>query len=112
VRAGFPGIPSGMGKLFYKAVGMGVSVLGGILASAIFRRVWREATDEDEAPSATDARRSWSEVLIAAALQGAIFAVVKAVLDRGTATAARELTGTWPGEGDEGDAAAEAGGAK
>jgi hypothetical protein len=101
-----------MGKLLYKAIGMGVSVLGGILASAIFRRVWREATDEDEAPSATDARRSWSEVLIAAALQGAIFAVVKAVLDRGTATAARELTGTWPGEGDEGDEAAEAGGAE
>jgi uncharacterized protein DUF4235 len=101
-----------MGKLLYKAIGMGVSVLGGILASAIFRRVWREATDEDEAPSATDARRSWSEVLIAAALQGAIFAVVKAVLDRGTATAARELTGTWPGEGDEDDEAAEAGGAE
>jgi uncharacterized protein DUF4235 len=98
-----------MGKLLYKAIGMGVSVLGGILASAIFRRVWREATDEDEAPAATDARRSWSEVLIAAALQGAIFAVVKAVLDRGTATAARELTGTWPGEGDE---AAEAGSAE
>ena len=50
--------------------------------------------------------------MVAAALQGAIFAVVKAVLDRGTATAARELTGTWPGEGAEGDEAAEAGGAK
>jgi hypothetical protein len=97
-----------MGKLFYKAIGMGVSVLGGIVASAIFKRVWREATDEDEAPAATDARRSWSEVLIAAAIHGAIFAVVKAALDRGSATAARELTGTWPGDGDEGDAAAEA----
>jgi hypothetical protein len=101
-----------MGKLLYRAIGVGVSVLGGIVASAIFKRVWREATDEDEAPAATDARRSWSEVLIAAALQGAIFAVVKAVLDRGTATAARELTGTWPGDGDEGDEAAEAGRAK
>ena len=101
-----------MSKLLYKVISIGASVLGGILAGAIFKRVWRVTADEDEAPSATDARRSWSEVLIAAALQGAIFAVVKAVLDRGTATAARELTGTWPGEGDEGDAAAEAGGAK
>jgi hypothetical protein len=32
--------------------------------------------------------------------------VVRAVLDRGIATAARELTGTWPGDGNEGDAAA------
>ena len=105
-----------MSKLLNRAISVGVSlgasVLGAVVAGAVFKRVWRVATDEDEAPSATDARRSWSEVLIAAALQGAIFAVIKAVLDRGTATAARELTGTWPGDGDEGDAAAEAGGAK
>lgn len=105
-----------MSKLLYRAinagVSVGVSVLGAIVAGAVFKRVWRVATDEDEAPSATDARRSWSEVLIAAALQGAIFAVIKAVLDRGTATATRELTGTWPGDGGEGDAAAEAGHAK
>jgi hypothetical protein len=101
-----------MSKLLNRAISvgvrLGVSMLGAVVAGAVFKRVWRVATDEDEAPSATDARRSWSEVLIAAALQGAIFAVIKAVLDRGTATAARELTGTWPGDGDAGDAAAEA----
>jgi Protein of unknown function (DUF4235) len=96
-----------MGKLFYRAISMGVSVLGGIVAGAIFKRIWKLAAHEEEAPSATDARRSWSEVLLAAALQGAIFAAVKAALDRGTATAARELTGTWPGEGDEGESAPE-----
>ena len=101
-----------MSKLLYKVISIGASVLGGILAGAIFKRVWRVTADEDKAPSATDARSSWSEVLIAAAIHGAIFAVVKAALDRGSATAARELTGTWPGDGDEGDAAAEAGGAK
>jgi predicted metal-dependent enzyme (double-stranded beta helix superfamily) len=94
-----------MGKLVYKAISMGVSVLGGIVAGAIFKRIWKLAAHEEEAPSATDARRGWSEVLIAAALQGAVFAVVKAALDRSTATAARELTGTWPGDGDGGDAA-------
>ena len=90
-----------MNKLLYRAISMGVSVLGGIVASAIFNRIWRLAAHEDEAPSATDARRGWPEVLIAAALQGAIFAVVRAALDRGSATAARQLTGTWPGEGDD-----------
>lgn len=80
---------------------MAVSVLGGVVAGAIFKRIWKVAAHEEEAPSATDARRGWGEVLTAAALQGAVFAVVKAVLDRGTATATRGLTGTWPGEGDK-----------
>ncbi len=43
-------------------------------------------------------RRGWREVLLAAALQGAIFAVVKAALDRGAAEGTRQLTGFWPGE--------------
>jgi uncharacterized membrane protein len=97
-----------MGKLLYRAIGSAVSVAGGLAATAIFHRIWRVAADEEEAPSATDPRRSWSEVLIHAALDGAIFAVVRAVLDRGIATAARDLTGTLPGDAAEGAAAAEA----
>jgi predicted metal-dependent enzyme (double-stranded beta helix superfamily) len=90
-----------MTKLPYKLLSLLVSVLGGMLAGVIFKQVWRLTAREEEAPSATDAQRGWREVLIAAALQGAIFAVVKAALDRGTATAARKLTGTWPGDEDK-----------
>ena len=67
-------------KLLYKPVSMLVSVLGGVLAGAIFKRVWKTAAGEDEAPTATDAGRGWREVLLAAALQGAIFALVKAAV--------------------------------
>ena len=41
----------------------------------------------------------WREILLAAALQGAIFAVVQAALDRATAEGTAKLTGEWPGEG-------------
>jgi hypothetical protein len=37
-------------------------------------------------------------VLIAAAIQGAIFAVVKAAIDRGGARAFQRWTGEWPGD--------------
>jgi hypothetical protein len=47
---------------------------------------------------ATDARRGWREILAAAALQGAIYALVKAVIGRGTAEGTRKLTGVWPGK--------------
>lgn len=85
-------------KLVYKPISLLVSVLGGVLAGAIFKKVWQLAAHEDEAPQATDAARSWPEILLAAALQGAIFAVVKAALDRSAAAGTRKLTGTWPGE--------------
>jgi hypothetical protein len=85
-------------KVLYKPVGMLTSVLGGIIAGWIFKRVWKLAAGEDEAPKATDARRSWPEVLTAATLQGAIFALVKAAVDRGTAEGTHKLTGVWPGE--------------
>jgi Protein of unknown function (DUF4235) len=84
-------------KLIYKPVSLLVSVLGGILAGAIFKRVWKLAAGEDETPKATDIRRGFPEVLIAATLQGAIFALVKAALDRGAADATMKLTGFWPG---------------
>jgi Protein of unknown function (DUF4235) len=85
-------------KLLFKPVGMLVSVLGGVLAGAIFRRIWKIAAREDEAPKATDAQRGWWEVLLAAGVQGAIFAVVKAAVDRAAAEGTRKLTGVWPGE--------------
>jgi hypothetical protein len=40
----------------------------------------------------------WGEGLPAAAVQGAIFAVVKASLDRGGARGFEKLTGVWPGD--------------
>jgi hypothetical protein len=46
-------------------------------------------------------------VLTAAALQGAIFAVVQAAVDRGTAAGTRKLTGTWPGDDPVDDGAQE-----
>ena len=84
-------------KLVYKPVSLLVSVLGGMLAGAIFKQIWKLAAREDDAPKATDAQRGWREVLLAAALQGAIFALVKAVIDRGAAEGTRKVTGVWPG---------------
>ncbi len=57
----------------------------------IFKRTWKITAVEDEAPRATDARRSWREVLVAA-FQGAVLALVKAAVDRGAEHTAK-LTG-------------------
>jgi uncharacterized protein YgfB (UPF0149 family) len=88
-------------KLFYKPVSILFGMLGGMLAGAIFKKVWQLAAHEDEAPKATDAGHGWGEVLAAAALQGAVYALVKAAVDRSTAEGTRKLTGIWPGEDSE-----------
>jgi Protein of unknown function (DUF4235) len=85
-------------KLLYKPLGLLFGVLGGIAASAAFRQVWKLATGDDEAPEATDEHRSWRAVLTAATVQGAVFGLVKAAIDRGGAAGFRKLTGTWPGD--------------
>ena len=90
-----------MTKALYKLLSLATSVVGGIVAGAIFKRLWKVTAGEDEAPTATDARRGWPEILVAAALQGAIFAVVQATIERGTAEGTRKLTGVWPGDEDE-----------
>ena len=54
-----------MTKVLYKPMGMLVSVLGGVLAGAIFKQLWKVAFSEDDAPRATDADRSWREILLA-----------------------------------------------
>ena len=41
-------------KLLYKPAAMLVSVLGGVVAGAVFRQVWKVAAREDDAPEATE----------------------------------------------------------
>jgi hypothetical protein len=83
-------------KVVYKPVGTLIGILGGMAASAVFNKVWGRFAGKDEAPDPTDRKASWTEVLIAATIQGAIFGLVKAAVDRGGATGYRKVTGEWP----------------
>ncbi|MFD0417328.1 DUF4235 domain-containing protein [Streptomyces sp. NPDC127108] len=84
-------------RIAYKPVGLVLGAVSGMLAGALFRQAWKKLGHEEDAPDATDEERTWGEVLLAATLQGAIFAAVKAAVNRGGAVATRRLTGTWPG---------------
>ncbi|MFE9020809.1 DUF4235 domain-containing protein [Streptomyces sp. NPDC007808] len=84
-------------KIAYKPVGLALGAVSGMLAGAAFKQTWKMLGHDEDAPDATDEDRTWKEVLTAATVQGAIFAAVKAGVDRAGATATRRLTGTWPG---------------
>jgi hypothetical protein len=87
-----------MAKVIYKPFGLIVGVFAGLVAGAIFKRMWRTVAHEDDAPDATDEGKGWGEVVAAAAAQGAVVGGVKAVMDRAGATGFAWLTGAWPGD--------------
>jgi hypothetical protein len=84
-------------KLLYKPFGLVVGLIGGLAAKRLFKRLWRVASDDD-APNATNGDSSWGQVIIASAMKGAVFGVVKAATDRAGASGYAYLTGTWPGK--------------
>jgi Protein of unknown function (DUF4235) len=83
-------------KLLYRPFGLATGVLGGILAGMVFKQAWRAVAGEEDAPKAVDERRGWREVIVAAAIEGAVFGAVKAAVDRAGAHGFKRITGVWP----------------
>ncbi|GIH78572.1 membrane protein [Planobispora longispora] len=82
-----------MSKVVSRGVSAASGMLGGALAGVIFKQVWKLASGKDDAPQANSEEYGWGEVLLAAAVQGAIFGVVKAAIDRSAARSLHRATG-------------------
>jgi len=80
-----------------------VSILGGLLAGLLARRtfalLWRFV--DDQKPPKPDQRRvSLGKLALALSLEGAVFRLVKGVVDHASRRSFAGLTGRWPGEED------------
>ena len=77
------------------------SILGGLLAGflgkKVFDGVWG-LIDDEEPPEPEHRDVPWVKLILAAALQGAIFRAVRAAADRASRQGFAGLTGTWPGD--------------
>jgi hypothetical protein len=87
-----------MAKVLYAPIGILSGVLGGLIASTIFKQVWKRVAGADDPPTPRQSEYTWKEIVAAAALQGAIFSVVRAIINRGGAKGFERLTGAWPGD--------------
>ena len=78
-----------------------ISLVGGLLAGFISKKVFDliwSLFDDEEAPESAHRDVPWAKLVLAAAVQGAIFRAVKSAADHGSRRAFMRLTGTWPGE--------------
>ena len=87
-------------KILYRPIGLVSSIVGGLLASMVFKQVWQRAApgDQPDPPKPLETEYPVKEILIAATIQGAVYSLVKTVIDRGGAHAFQKWTGEWPGD--------------
>lgn len=85
-------------RVAYRPFGLLAGVFAGLVSGAVFKQVWKHVSGEDDAPDALQSEYRMREVVLAAALQGAIFAATKAAIDRAGARGFTKLTGSWPGD--------------
>lgn len=84
---------SATSKALYKPLSIATSVAGGLLAGKVFTEIWQRVSPSDqEPPEPKDLTRSTREALIAAAIQGLIFGLVRAAVDRAGAKGYRAIT--------------------
>ena len=86
-----------MGKLLFIPVSVAGSLLAGFVSKKIFDGLWG-LVDEEEPPDSKHREIDWRKLLIAAALQGAIFRAVREASDHYGRVAFARTTGTWPGQ--------------
>ena len=76
------------------------SIIGGLLAGFVAKKLFDRAwglIDEEEPPESEHRRISWAKLIVAAALEGAIFRATRVAADHGARRAFAGVTGTWPG---------------
>ena len=86
-----------MGKFLFIPVSVGTGLAAGFVAKKIFDQVW-ELFDAEEPPDSKYREIDVRKLLAAAAVQGAIFRVVKEASDHYGRRASRTSPASWPGE--------------
>jgi hypothetical protein len=86
-----------MAKVLFIPVSVGGGLLAGFISKKVFDQVWG-LIDEEEPPDSKHRDITWAKLLVAAAIQGAIFRAMKEATDHYSRRAFYRTTGTWPGK--------------
>ncbi len=86
-----------MVKILFTPVSIVAGLLAGMIGKRAFDGVWG-LIDDEEAPKPKHREIEWKKLLAALLIEGAIFSLVKGLVDHGARRSFARLTGRWPGE--------------
>lgn len=78
-----------------------ISILSGLIAGTLAKRLFDVLwglVDDEEPPEPEHRDVPWLKLILALAIEGAIFRVVRGAIERGSRQGFAALTGSWPGE--------------
>lgn len=84
-------------KVLFAPIGILAGLAAGFAAQKGFERVWA-LLDNEQAPEVEVRDVSYSKLVLALLVEGAIFRLVKGMVDRGARVGFASVTGSWPGE--------------
>jgi uncharacterized protein DUF4235 len=84
-------------KLAFLPISVGSGLLAGQLAKKLFELFWGRVSDE-EAPKSKHREIALIQLVLALLIEGAVFKLVRGLVDHGTRHGWARLTGSWPGE--------------
>jgi len=86
-----------MDKLLFTPISIGSGLVAGIIGRKLFSVLWG-LVDDEEAPKPEHRRVEPVKLVTALAIEGALFALIRGMVDHGSRHAYLRLTGEWPGD--------------
>ena len=83
--------------VLFRPMGLIAGLAAGMIARKIFEKGWSAFNDE-EPPSPEQEELSIRKLALALLLEGAVFSVIRGLVDHGARVGFRNYTGAWPGE--------------
>jgi len=82
-----------MGKLMFLPISLGSGLLAGLIGKKTFELIWG-VIDDEEAPKAQHRQISLPKLVAALAIEGALFALIRGLVDHGSRQAFARATGS------------------
>jgi Protein of unknown function (DUF4235) len=84
-------------KLIFRPVSIVAGLVAGLIGKKLFQGLWG-VVDDEQPPKPEERPVPIGKLVLALALEGALFRLVKGLAEHGSRYAFSRLTGSWPGE--------------